>query len=136
MVPIQALALFSGAELEVLVAGEPAVDIALLRRRTQYEGYTAESPVVASFWRVMETFTAGELAHYVRFVWGRSRLPPTGATWTHKHTVARADRGDGALPFGQTCFFKVQLPAYSSDERMRWGLLTAIYFGSSGILSG
>ncbi|CAN0509760.1 unnamed protein product, partial [Scytosiphon promiscuus] len=33
-----------------------------------------------------------------------------------------------------TCFFSIELPPYSTEERMRQGLLTAIHFGMGGIL--
>jgi hypothetical protein len=34
------------------------------------------------------------------------------------------------------CFFHIELPNYSTEERMRWGLSTAIHYGAAGILSG
>jgi hypothetical protein len=35
----------------------------------------------------------------------------------------------------QTCFFSIELPSYSTDERMRQALLTAIHYGVGGILN-
>ncbi len=79
---------------------------------------------------------ADERSKYVRFAWGRARLPGEGGHWTSQHTLQRAHGGDSALPTSHTCFFTVDLPEYSSDARMRWGLTTAIHYGLGGILNG
>ena len=41
----------------------------------------------------------------------------------------------GAVQVSHTCFFSVELPPYTTEERMRKGLLTAIHFGMGGILN-
>ena len=60
-----------------------------------------------------------------------SRLPFSANDWTMPFTI-HAPNGsmrrdpDGSLPISQTCFFSLYLPAYTSKEVMRKGLLTAI----------
>lgn len=159
MVPVRALSLFTWQEVETLVAGKPDVDIALLKRHTRYEQYTASHPVIRRFWRVFASLTQEDRSRYVRFVWGRSRLPSDGGTWTSSHTIQKQSGGDRTLPMAHTCFFTIgacplcgpvialrlaalpkpsaaaDLPEYTTDERMRWGLLTAIAYGQGGILN-
>lgn len=48
--------------------------------------------------------------------------------------LGRVNRGDDHLPMSHTCFFSVELPSYSSEERMLWGLRTACHYGSGGML--
>lgn len=74
-------------------------------------------------------------SQFVRFAWARSRLPPRGATWTSKFGLSVASAAEDRLPIAHTCFFSVELPPYSNDERMRRALLTAIHFGCGGILN-
>ena len=41
---------------------------------------------------------------------------------------------DSTLPLSHTCFFQIELPAYTTDEAMRKNLLICIHFGVAGIL--
>lgn len=85
--------------------------------------------------QVFTSLSDEERSKYVRFTWGRSRLP-SGTSWSNRHTLQR--RGgvaDAQLPVAHTCFFSIELPAYSTEERMRWGILTAIHYGGAGILN-
>ncbi len=137
MVPIRALALFTWVEAEALVCGRAHIDLPTLRRHTRYEGvYNKEHAVVKRFWRVLAGMSHEDRSRYVRFAWGRSRLPAEGAAWTSSHTLTRLSGGDAALPMAHTCFFTLDLPEYSSDERMLWGLTTAMNYGIGGILNG
>lgn len=137
IVPIRSLTLFTASELEVLVAGRPEVDVELLKRHTKYSGGLSESdPVVKMFWEVFETLSDEERCGWIRFAWGRARLPTGGARWTSSHTLQRRGTGDASLPVAHTCFFSVELPVYTSVDRMRWGITTAIAYGGAGILSG
>ncbi|KAA0152184.1 hypothetical protein FNF29_04050 [Cafeteria roenbergensis] len=92
-VPGPLLRLFAVRELSEGVAGVGDVDVAELRRGTLYEGQASslgegmathkpaarQRGVVNMFWRILEGFTARERALYLRFVWGRSRLPSSAA---------------------------------------------------------
>ena len=131
VVPINLLQLFSWQQLEILVAGTPAFDINLWKSKTDSEQIS--SKVAQLFWKVMENFTPREQSGFVRFAWGRSRLPPE-RQWTTRMRLTNADRAP--LPVSHTCFFSVELPAYETEAEMRRGLLTAIHFGVGGILNG
>ena len=66
----------------------------------------------------------------LRFVWGRSRLPREGA-WQRKFELSKRSTSSGQnpddnWPLAHTCFFKVDLPEYSSAEVMREKLRLAI----------
>ena len=131
VVPINLLQLFSWQQLEILVAGSPEFDINLWKSKTDSEQIS--SKVSQLFWKVMESFTPKEQSGFVRFAWGRSRLPPE-RQWTTRMRLTNADRAP--LPVSHTCFFSVELPSYETEAEMRRGLLTAIHFGVGGILNG
>ncbi|KAG5176468.1 hypothetical protein JKP88DRAFT_196590 [Tribonema minus] len=132
IVPLSALRLFTWDQLEVAVAGDPAFDLDLWRAHTEYKGFDADGETVALFWRVLGSLTPQEQSGFVRFAWGRSRLPPL-AHWTTNMKLS--NRGNAALPVSHTCFFSVELPDYKTEDEMRRGLLTAIHFGACGILN-
>ena len=131
VVPMRLLQLFSWQQLEVLVAGDPTVDIELWKSKTEAVGVSAKT--LALFWKVMSSLTPKEQAGFVRFAWGRSRLPPA-KEFTTKMKLTPAGREK--LPVAHTCFFSVELPLYTTEEEMRHGLMTAIHYGASGVLLG
>ena len=134
LVPARALRLLSWRELALSVAGQPEINVRQLREHTLYEGYRPSDTTIAMFWRVFEGFSNAERALFVRFAYGRSRLPQ-GRKWgSVRLKISRRPPDDNALPSSHTCFFAVDLPPYSTEARMRTALLAAIYY-SGGVLS-
>lgn len=78
----------------------------------------------------MNKFTNEEKILYLKFVWGRSRLPLTNDGFERKHTITRfySDHTDISLPLSHTCFFTIDIPAYSSAEILYNKILYAIKF--------
>jgi hypothetical protein len=132
ILPIKALSLFTSTELQQLVVGVAEVDIGYLRKHTRYEGYRRSDTAVARFWRVMESFSQEQRCAFVRFAYGRSRLPRGNEIWTDHLLLSRV--GDVTrFPVAHTCFFKVDLPPYETEAEMRDKLLTAIASGSATV---
>lgn len=129
VVPCRALRLFSGEQLEVLVAGDPNFDIPLWKSKTNASDLSPKT--VELFWQVMESLTRKEQSGFVRFAWGRSRLP-AAKDFTTQMRLTRTTTSK--LPISHTCFFSVEMPEYKTLEEMRHGLLTVINFGVGGIL--
>ena len=75
VVPVPLLSLFTGFELETMVCGSPDIPLHLLKSVATYKGVEANSPLVIWFWEVMEEFGNSERSLFLRFVWGRTRLP-------------------------------------------------------------
>ena len=121
------------------VCGEADIDLALLRSVAVYKGgFTPESDVVKWFWQALEEFTPAERSLFVRFAWGRSRLPRHKKDFKDKEfCVQRHDKyddhgkSDKALPEAYTCFFLVKLPTYSSKAILVAKLSYAIHFCKS-----
>ena len=130
LVPKRALSLFTWEQLELAVKGEPEISVDVLRRHTVYSGWTENHPVVQRFWRVMKELTDKDRSQFLRFTWGRSKLPKSDWKMQFKLSYNRA--GDEMLPIAHTCFFQLELPQYSTDSIMRDRLLVAFHYGSSG----
>ena len=133
VVPMRVLQLFSWQQLEVLISGDPRIDLETWKSFTDSSGVPAKS--AALFWKVMETLSAKEQSGFIRFAWGRSRLPPP-KDFHVKMKLTRLTTAAHRLPIAHTCFFSVELPDYATEDEMRHGLLTAIHFGIGGVLLG
>jgi len=137
VVPLRLLQLFTWQQAEELVAGKPDVDLEDLKRHTEYRGFRPTDPAIVYFWRAMESLNMDERSQFIRFVWGRSRLPLKGRPWPQTFKIQRQGGvGDETLPVTHTCFFSIELPDYSTEEILKTRLLTAITYGVGGILNG
>ena len=87
VVPVPLLSLFTGPELETLVCGRPEISVNLLRSVVTYKGISHNAPLIKWFWELMEEFTDRERSLFLRFVWGRARLPRTIADFRGRDFV-------------------------------------------------
>ena len=106
-------------EFEEMVCGSPKIDVALLQAATEYErGCSNTEPHILWFWELLQQdFSEVDRRAFVRFVWGRTRLPLTRAAFTQPFkiqgfTVRGSGNADNYLPVSHTCFFSVELPRY------------------------
>lgn len=135
VVPAAILDLCTWDDLQLRVCGLPHIDIALLRRHTEYSGVQPHAPHVLWFWQVLEEFSQEDRRAFVRFAWAQERLPSTdgefertGTRMMLKPYAAKPGAAvDDAFPKADTCFFNLMLPAYSSLEILRKRLLFAIH---------
>ncbi|KAL1138806.1 hypothetical protein AAG570_008868, partial [Ranatra chinensis] len=135
VVPVPLLSLFSGYELETMVCGSPDIPLNLLKSVATYKGVDVTSSLVQWFWEVMEEFSNQERSLFLRFVWGRTRLPRTIADFRGRDFVLQVldkyNPPDHFLPESYTCFFLLKMPRYSSKAILREKLKYAIHFCKS-----
>eukprot|EP00930_Biecheleria_cincta_P039309 TRINITY_DN27031_c0_g1_i1.p1 TRINITY_DN27031_c0_g1~~TRINITY_DN27031_c0_g1_i1.p1 ORF type:complete len:3944 (-),score=741.61 TRINITY_DN27031_c0_g1_i1:404-12178(-) len=113
--------------LEQRVVGVAEIDVALLRRKTIYEGFDESEPIIGHFWSIMEKLDQEDLTKFIRFVWGRSRLPPeTSSKWGSGFKLAASGESAASLPLAHTCFFQMDLPRYPNAQVMKDKILLAI----------
>lgn len=129
IIPQRLLSLFTWDELETMVCGKPDIDVELLRSTTEYSGCRHDDQHVQYFWQALREFTPEERSMLIRFTWGRSRLPLNAASFPQRFKLQNYNRhpADNYLPISHTCFFSLELPAYSSLEVMKEKLRYAIY---------
>lgn len=87
VIPVPLLSLFTGLELETLVCGSQEVSVQLLKSVCTYKGIGPNAPLVKWFWEIMEEFSNNERSLFLRFVWGRTRLPRTRADFRGRDFV-------------------------------------------------
>ncbi len=76
IIPEGCLDLFSPDELLRLISGDNrGFEIEELRTNCEYHGYSASSPTVKRFWKIMEEFNEKQKQQFLLFVTGCSRPP-------------------------------------------------------------
>ncbi len=91
VVPVPLLSLFTGFEMETMVCGSPDIPLHLLKSVATYKGVESNSPLVIWFWEVMEEFGTTERSLFLRFVWGRTRLPRSIADFRGRDFVLQVN---------------------------------------------
>lgn len=132
VIPVPLLSLFTGLELETMVCGSPEIPLYLLKSVATYKGVDATAPLVVWFWEVMEELSDNERSLFLRFVWGRTRLPRSIADFRGRDFVLQVldkyNPPDHFLPESYTCFFLLKMPRYSCKPVLREKLKYAIHF--------
>ncbi|CRL02239.1 CLUMA_CG015120, isoform A [Clunio marinus] len=135
VIPVPLLSLFSASELQEMVCGSPDIPLGLLKTVATYKGIDSTSPLVQWFWEVMEEFTNQERSLFLRFVWGRTRLPRSIADFRGRDFVLQVldkyNPPDHFLPESYTCFFLLKMPRYSCKAVLMEKLKYAIHFCKS-----
>jgi E3 ubiquitin-protein ligase HUWE1 len=129
------ISIFTEQELELLISGLPDIDVDDWKNNTEYQGYTASSPPIVWFWRMVRSFDKEQRAKLLQFVTGTSKVPLNGfkelegMNGFSRFSIHR-DYGSERLPSAHTCFNQLDLPEYESYERLREMMLMAITDGS------
>jgi len=130
--PTTIMGILTWKEVEYRIIGPTDIDIDHLKKMTRYAACSEKDEHVQRFWRTFDSFTQEERSMYLKFVWGRSRLPPPDTKGVQNHTISlmneRSHRGDQdkMLPKANTCFFQLDLPRYTKDSICRDKMLYAI----------
>lgn len=131
VLPVELLSMFTGDQLRDIMCGNPDIDVELLRRVVEYEGYHENDKVVNLFWEVLREMTTSQRKAFLQFVWARNRLPLKESDFDapfkiQKDTKLANKNGCYPLPSASTCFFSLMLPDYQEKEVLREKLLYAI----------
>ena len=106
--------------LEYKIVGMNEVSVERLKQITSYRHCSETHEVVKRYWQVMEGFSNDDKISYLRFVWGRTRLPLKEEECVELHTIQLDENADSKrLPVGRTCFFRLELPPYESIQQMK-----------------
>lgn len=119
--------LFRPEEVELLVCGSKNFDFNALEESTEYDGYTANSPIIRHFWELVHEFSQEQKRKLLQFATGSDRVPVGGLSKL-KLVIARHGTDSERLPTAHTCFNVLLLPEYSSKEKLADRLLKAINY--------
>jgi len=137
------IAIFTPRELELVISGLPDIDVADLKKNTEYVGWKATDKEIGWFWAVMGNLTRNQKAAFLQFVTGSSKVPLAGfgelqgMRGIQKFSIHKATTSSkGSLMSAHTCFNSLDLPVYESEEEMREKLLYAINEGAGSFQFG
>jgi len=129
VVPLPLLYVLTPVELERWVCGERDYKVDVLKESTRVDSSLSSSDTIKYFWEVLREFSPAERSKFLSFTYGQSRLPDPKSNPNFKAmTVSKYNTStpDKALPKAATCYFKLQLPLYSTKEILRKQLRFAI----------
>ncbi|ONK58274.1 uncharacterized protein A4U43_C09F10490 [Asparagus officinalis] len=138
LIPRELISIFNDKELELLISGLPDIDLDDLRANTEYSGYSNASPVIQWFWEVVQGFSKEDKAQFLQFVTGTSKVPLEGfsalqgISGSQRFQIHKAYGSPDHLPSAHTCFNQLDLPEYTSKERLQERLLLAIHEANEG----
>ncbi|KZS98333.1 hypothetical protein SISNIDRAFT_546300 [Sistotremastrum niveocremeum HHB9708] len=138
IIPKDLISIFNEQEVELLISGTPDIDVDEWRAATDYNGYTSSDPVIVWWWRALKSFNREERAKVLGFATGTARVPLSGFTdlqgvqGNQRFSIHKAYGDPDRLPQAHTCFNQIDLPQYTSYEKLRAQLLLAITEGSTG----
>lgn len=120
--------LFSPEELEKIICGSSIININELRNGARYGGgFKPTTPIIISFWEVLEELTQEQRKAFLSFATGSDRIP-VGGLASLKFIVERHTSDSDMLPNSRTCSNLLLIPEYCSKEKLRQKLLLAIQF--------
>ncbi|KAF8750975.1 hypothetical protein RHS01_08862 [Rhizoctonia solani] len=159
IIPKELISIFNEQELELLISGTPDIDIDEWRAATDYNGYSPSDPAIVWWWRALKSFDREERAKVLSFATGTSACHWKGSK-TCRASRGRSDSRSIAHMGSRTVCHRrilvstrvsevvvgrcvtranmfsfsppVDLPQYSSYEKLRTQLLLAINEGGEG----
>lgn len=103
---LQILTFLTWEEVELRACGPKDVDTDALKAITDYRGCGADHKIAVMFWKMFDAFTQEERRKYLKFVWGRSKLPADCSDLAYRHRITLYDHmSKDAFPEAHTCFF-------------------------------
>jgi hypothetical protein len=119
-------------ELERQVCGKKTVDIQMLKAHTVYTMDMNETTErVKWLWEILSEFSDDEKVKFIKFCWGQERLPASDQEYEKNDVKFKIKpsidkKKKDIFPKADTCFFAIELPEYSTKDKMRQMILTAI----------
>jgi len=156
MLPLAYLEPFDAQELEWVIAGTPEINIDDWKENTLYWGgvcmcghmydsgdihpfvyilllgYHKNHTMVRWFWEVVESYSNEQKLRLLQFVTGTSSIPfegfkaLRGSSSLQRFTIDTLHGPPDALPIAHTCFNRLDMPYYTSQEALREKLTFAI----------
>lgn len=122
----QVLSFLAPDDVELRACGTKDVEVEALKKITN-SNVGDDHRVLKWFWEIFEEFSQDERRKYLKFVWGRSKIPSDTSSLRYKHDVqVYGHLSADALPQAHTCFFTIDLPEYKDKDIMKKRITTAI----------
>ncbi|RHY30596.1 hypothetical protein DYB32_004207 [Aphanomyces invadans] len=113
LLPASLLHAFEWRELDLLLNGNPLIDVDMMRSNVQFQGgYDANAQVILWLWQALRTWDNPKRQQFLKFATGSPSIPLDG--FDPPLTITKSDLEPTALPRSHTCFNQLVLPEYES----------------------
>jgi hypothetical protein len=132
IIPEEFLLNFNSDELELILNGQPFIDIDDWRLNTIYQGkYNNKHKTVKLFWDCMINLSQEELSKFLQFCTGSSRVPIGGFAALEsnrgeisKFCIVSVNLNTGGSKVknfikAHTCFNRIDLPMFVNEKQMK-----------------
>lgn len=75
VINLDVMNLLSWEDVELRACGLKEISVEKLQDITEYRSVEKDSPIIKMFWEMFGNFTQEERSKYLKFVWGRSKIP-------------------------------------------------------------
>lgn len=132
---MDALKIFEDVEeFELLLGGCNVINLEDWKENTVYkDGYTDSTQVIQWFWMALEELNQDQLRIFLQFSTGSTRLPIEGFKGLisnrgkhQKFTIVAAPEPNSTLIRSQTCFNRIYLPLFESQEQLSKAIVTIV----------
>ena len=132
-IPEQLIKIFSSNELELILNGQPFIDVSDWIENTHYEGYSPTDQIIINFWNIVRELPQDKLSRLLQFSTGSTRVPVGGFKSLQSNRGKLApfsiykveyEKGKKNYIKARTCFNRINLPNFPDEET----LLEAINF--------
>ncbi|CAD8136388.1 unnamed protein product [Paramecium pentaurelia] len=123
--------LFTNQELQLLISGQPVIDIQDLISNTKYQGYLPQDKTIQDLWSVVNDFEYEQQSQFLFFFSSCSRAPTQGFKSLEPPFMIQKvpilyPNEIQKLPTASTCFNILKLPDYKNKDILREKLVKAI----------
>jgi len=129
IIPSAELEKFNSDELELLLNGQPFIDVDDWKQNTIYQGkYNPKHKVIKWFWEVIYELSQEELSNLLQFCTGNSRVPIGGFSMMEsnrgeiaKFCIISLEYKVGNKNYikSHTCFNRMELPFFPNIEELK-----------------
>mmetsp|Transcript_23017 Transcript_23017/g.35513 ORF Transcript_23017/g.35513 Transcript_23017/m.35513 type:complete len:720 (+) Transcript_23017:214-2373(+) len=143
VIPESLMTIFDFNEVELLLCGQPKIDMEDWQKHTEYSGEfemcQENHDVIAWFWATVESFDTNLKARLLQFSTGTSGVPSQGFAVlqgndgnVRKFTLHGVTIDQCLYPRAHTCFNRIDLPIYETIEELEEKLRFSITSESTG----
>ena len=129
VIPKHLLMCLNAEELEQLICGKSVIDLVDWQKNTEYnKPYSDKHKVITWFWKALAVYSQEDLAVFIQFCTGTSRIPigGFGALESNRGELARFTIHsipyhckESPYPLAHTCFNRLILPLYPSYQELK-----------------
>ena len=130
-IPESLIKIFTANELELILNGQPFIDVSDWIENTIYEGYEPTDQIIINFWNIVKELSQDKLSRLLQFSTGSTRVPVGGFKSLMSNrgnfspfSICKMEYEKGKKNYikARTCFNRINLPNFPDEETLLEGI--------------